>query len=152
MKILAAAALSLTFVQAQHPGMGAHVMGFDQDKTTHRFLLYEDGGAIDISVKSADDAKNREAIRAHLPHIALLFGEGDFSAPMLVHETKDVPGAKDLARLKGRIIYTYAETPAGGRVNIVSKDREAITAVHTFLKYQITEHRTGDSMVPARRK
>ena len=30
---------------------GAHVMGFDQSKTTHHFFLYEDGGSIDVSVK-----------------------------------------------------------------------------------------------------
>jgi hypothetical protein len=39
---------------------GARVMGFDQNETTHHFLLYPDGGAI----------------RAHLPHIAVMFGEG----------------------------------------------------------------------------
>ena len=66
---------------------GAMVMGFDQDKTAHHFLLFDDGGAIEISVKDPKDTKNRDAIRAHLPHIAMMFGGGDFNAPMLVHDT-----------------------------------------------------------------
>jgi len=48
------------------------VMGFDQDKTTHHFSLYTDGGAIEVSVNDPADVKNRDAIRAHLPHIAMI--------------------------------------------------------------------------------
>jgi hypothetical protein len=59
---------------AQMNQRGAHVMGFDQDKTAHHFLLFEDGGAIDVVVKDAADTQNRDAIRAHLPHIAQMFG------------------------------------------------------------------------------
>jgi len=81
---------------------GAMVMGFDQDKTAHHFYLYEDGGAIDIAVKDPADTKNRDAIRAHLPHIAMMFGTGDFDAPMLVHDSKDVPGTAVLAKQNGQ--------------------------------------------------
>ena len=59
--------------QDPHAGMharGAAVMGFDQHKTAHHFYLFEDGGAIEIAVKDAADTVNRDAIRAHLPHIA----------------------------------------------------------------------------------
>src|SRR3989304_2110719 len=56
--------------QAQDPHArmnqrGAQVMGFDQDKTTHHFYLFGDGGAIDVSVKDAADKANLDAIRAH---------------------------------------------------------------------------------------
>jgi hypothetical protein len=136
---------------AQMNHRGAQVMGFDQDKTAHHFLLYEDGGAIDVSVKDARDTKNRDAIRAHLPHIAQMFGQGTFDAPMLVHDTKNVPGAVDLARLKDRVRYKYAETPTGGRVDIVTSDAEALKAVHSFLKFQITDHKTGDALTVRKR-
>ena len=138
--------------QNPHPGMGASVMGFDQDKTAHHFYLYEDGGAIDVSVKTTGDTTNRDAIRSHLPHIAMMFGQGDFNAPMLVHDNQNVPGTKELAALKDKIAYTYVETPAGGRVNIVTTDTQALDALHRFLKYQIVEHHTGDSATPAKRK
>ena len=55
--------------------------------TTHHFLLFKDGGAIDVSVKNASDAMNRDAIRSHLPHLASMFGTGTFDAPMLVHHS-----------------------------------------------------------------
>lgn len=131
---------------------GAHVMGFDQDKTAHHFLLYEDGGAIDISVKDPADTGNRDAIRGHLPHISMMFSEGDFEAPMLVHDTKNVPGIKTLTERKKTITYRYVETPVGGRVDIVTKDAKTLAALHEFLRYQIKEHQTGDSGVVAKRK
>jgi hypothetical protein len=134
---------------AQDPPMtmgtrGAQVMGFDQNKTTHHFYLYPDGGAIDVSVNDPKDVANRDAIRSHLPHIAMMFGAGDFSAPMMVHDT-NVPGTADLTRLKARITFSYAETPGGGRVNIVTRDKDALAALYAFLRFQIADHKTGDS-------
>ena len=126
---------------------GASVMGFDQERTAHHFSLFSDGGAIEVTVKEPADATNRDAIRAHLPHIAMMFGQGKFDAPMLVHDSKNVPGTKVMTALKDRIRYTYVETPAGGRVNIVTTDAQAVAAVHEFLTFQIKEHKTGDPLV-----
>jgi hypothetical protein len=131
---------------------GAMVMGFDQNKTAHHFYLYEDGGAIDIAVKDASDTKDREAIRSHLPHIAMMFGMGDFNAPMLVHDSKDVPGTAVLAKQKDKIAYRYSETTMGGRVDIVTKEADALAALHEFLAYQIKEHQTGDPLAVTKRR
>ena len=137
---------------AQHlDARGKHVMGFDQQKTAHHFRLYEDGGAIEVSVKDKADTENLTAIRAHLPHIATMFADGQFDAPMLVHDTKNVPGAADLARLKSRLQYNFVETPTGGRVDIATTDKDALAALHTFLRFQITDHQTGDPVTPAKR-
>ena len=141
--------VSMPSIQQGHHGPDqrfAAVMGFDQAQTAHHFLLFADGGAIDVSANDRSDIKNRDAIRAHLPHIAMMFGNGDFNAPMLVHDSANVPGTKVMAARKEAISYQYVETPTGGRVNIVSTDRQAIAAVHEFLKFQITEHKTGDPM------
>lgn len=150
MHIFTLVALAVGLVSAQAPqhlhdvnARGAKVMGFDQEKTAHHFHLYTDGGAIDVGVRDAADAKNRDAIRAHLPHIAAMFGQGDFEAPMLVH-AKKVPGTEQMAALKDRITFTYVETPLGGRVDIVTRDRGALAAVHEFLRFQIADHATGD--------
>ena len=35
----------------------AMVMGFDQHRTAHHFLLFSDGGAIDVSVNDPGDTK-----------------------------------------------------------------------------------------------
>jgi hypothetical protein len=145
--------LTLLTTQDSHRSMndrGAMVMGFDQEKTAHHFYLYDDGGAIDIAVRDGSDVKNREAIRSHLPHITMMFGNGDFNAPMLVHDSATVPGAAVLAERREAVRYAYVETPGGGRVNIVTKDGKALAALHDFLRYQIKEHHTGDTGIVTR--
>ena len=129
---------------------GAHVMGFDQDKTVHHFRLHPDGGAVDISVTDAADAANRDAIRSHLPHIAQMFAEGNFEAPMLIHDT-NVPGTAQMAALKNRIRFAYVETPQGGRLDIFTSDPEALKAVHAFMRFQIADHKTGDTTAVTKR-
>ena len=128
---------------------GAQAMGFDQERTVHHFLLYEDGGAIDVAVKEASDHANLHAVRQHLQQIAGLFKAGDFGKPALTH-AQQVPGTVDMTRLKDRITYQYEETPAGGRVRIVTRDADALSAVHAFLHFQIEDHRTGDPGVVQR--
>lgn len=151
--LLALVALTATITaQGVSHSHAAKTMGFDQEKTAHHFYLFTDGGAIDVSVKDAADRTNRDAIRAHLPHIAQLFKSGDFSAPMLVHQTTAVPGTEELKRAKDRVSYRYRETPAGGRVDIETSDAAALKAVHAFLKFQISDHKTGDSLEVTRRR
>ena len=55
----ATSALAAQDPHAQMNHRGAAAMGFDQNKTVHHFLLFDDGGAIDIAVKDTKDAKDR---------------------------------------------------------------------------------------------
>lgn len=137
---------------AKHSEMvkrGEHEMGFSQEKTTHHFLLYADGGAIAVSANLSDDAKSREEIRTHLGHIAMMFAAGNFEAPMFIHNTPGQnatpPGIATMTKLHDQIAYLYEETPNGGRVRISSKNGQAVDAIHAFLLFQIVEHQTGDS-------
>ena len=128
-------------------------MGFDQGKTVHHFRLYTDGGSIEVGAKDMTDAPDTKAeVRAHLSHIATMFGNGNFDAPMLVHGTKDVPGIDVLTARHDAVTYKYAETATGGRVDIVTTDPAALAALHEFLRYQIREHKTGDApaVIPRR--
>lgn len=141
--------------QDHHQAMndrGAKAMGFDQEKTVHHFLLFADGGAIDVAVRSSTDTGNRDAIRSHLGHIAMMFGSGDFNVPMLVHDTQDLPGVAVLSERTSVVRYQYKDTPDGGRIDIVTRDPEALAALHAFLTYQIREHRTGDRETVTDRK
>jgi len=122
---------------------GHHVMGFDQELTQHHFLLYADGGAIDVRVKDPADRKNLGAIRSHLAHLPAMFGAGNFSMPMDVH-AREVPGTARMAALRDQISYRYVETELGGRVDIVASNRDALAAVYEFLRFQIADHKTGD--------
>jgi hypothetical protein len=64
--------------------------------------------------------------------------------PMCVHDAIP-PGVPDMNRLQKQIHYSFENTPNGGRVVISNTDKEAIAAVHAFLRCQIEEHTTGDT-------
>jgi hypothetical protein len=124
---------------------GNQGMGFAQDKTTHHFLLNKDGGAIQVTANSATDKANLDHIRIHLGHIRSAFQSGDFQIPGFVHD-QSPPGVPEMTKLKNKIHYNYADIAKGGRVTITSSDSEAIDAIHRFLRFQIKEHKTGDSL------
>ena len=128
---------------AEVKNRGAEGMGFNQDRTQHHFRLLPDGGAIEVSVNDLDDADSREHVQHHLSAIATAFAAGDFQLPMFIH-SQTPPGVRVMRRLKARITYTYEETPSGGRVRISTSDKQALAAVHAFLRFQIADHRTGD--------
>ena len=94
---------------------GDEEMGFPHDKTSHHFRMAADGGAIEVVVNDPGDKADATAIRSHLSHIAMMFGNGDFSAPMFIHDGIP-PGATTMKLMKSEIHYTFEETPAGGRV------------------------------------
>ncbi len=119
-------------------------MGFDHKKTTHRFLLHPDGGAIEVTANDAADEESRGQIRKHLGHIARIFAGGNFEAPALIHD-RVPPGVPVLQQMKTEIKYDYEETEHGARVRIKTANREALSAVHEFLRFQIKDHETGDS-------
>ena len=123
---------------------GDHVMGFDHEKTKHHFLLHADGGAIEVTANEAGDGESRDRIRKHLGHIARMFAEGNFKAPMLIH-ARTPPGVPVMRRLKSEIRYEYEETERGARVSIKTGNAEALAAVHEFLRFQIKDHESGDS-------
>lgn len=123
---------------------GDHVMGFSHDKSTHHFLLYPDGGAIDVQANKLEDAATRDAIRSHFTHIVTMFAAGDFSAPMLIH-SQNPPGTETMKQLREQIQYKLESTAGGARIRITTKNAEALQAVHTFLRFQIKDHQTGDA-------
>jgi hypothetical protein len=124
---------------------GEKGMGFSQTDTTHHFFLNSSGGVIQVEVKDGSDDSERNGIRMHLTHIAKAFENGDFDIPMFVHDTVP-PGVPEMKKLRAQIRYSFEETSNGGRVVISSTDKEALTAIHSFLQFQIEEHKTGDPM------
>ena len=118
---------------------GDHVMGFSHEKTTHHFRLYANGGAIEVTANDPKDAESRDQIRTHLSHIGGMFAQGDFNAPMLVHDQVP-PGVPMLQKLKGEVSYRYEKMDRGGRVVISTKNAEALKALHEFLRFQISDH------------
>lgn len=124
---------------------GDRVMGFDHNKTTHHFRLFPDGGAIEVAANTAEDTASRDEIRMHLGHIAKMFSAGNFNAPMLIHD-QTPPGVPVMQKLKSEINYRFEETERGARVRISTKNAEALQALYEFLRFQIKEHKTGDTL------
>lgn len=124
---------------------GDRVMGFDHTRTTHHFRLLPDGGAIEITANTAEDNESRDQIRMHLGHIVKMFAAGNFNAPMLIHD-QTPPGVPIMKKLKDQITYSFEETPRGATVHISTKNAEALQAIYEFLRFQIKEHKTGDSL------
>ena len=124
---------------------GDKVMGFDHSKTTHHFRLRADGGIIEITANSDEDTMSRDQIRSHLGHIVKMFAAGDFNAPMLIHE-QTPPGVPVMQELKSEIKYRLEETKRGASIHISTTNSRARAAIYEFLRFQITEHDTGDSL------
>ena len=49
-----------------------------------------------------------------------------------------------MSRLKADIHWEFQEIGRGARINIVADNKEALDAVHEFLRFQIADHKTGD--------
>jgi len=122
---------------------GAEAMGFDQDKTTHHFRLYKDGGAVEVAAKDPADTSSIGQIRDHLKQQAKNFAAGAFAAPQHTHGEMP-PGVDTMARLRSKIRYDFKSPEGGGRLRITTADAQALAAVHDFLRFQIEDHATGD--------
>jgi hypothetical protein len=120
-------------------------MGFSHEKTTHHFHLLADGGAIEIQSNEPTDSATQDAIRSHLAMIAGRFSQGDFAIPMFIHATTP-PGVGKMQGLKSKITYDAENTDRGAQLRITTRDPEALIAVHDFLRFQIQDHQTGDSL------
>jgi len=164
---LASLPLASVFAAQQHPAMpagmtheehmaqmkkdaemkqhGQMAMGFDQDKARHHFTLTANGGTIGVSANDAADRATRDQIRSHLGEITHAFAQGDFEKPLMTHSEMP-PGAATMQRLKMAITYAFEATERGGVVRIVTLNPDARDAIHDFLRYQIKEHATGDSL------
>lgn len=128
---------------------GADAMGFDQDAAEHHFIVEPEGGSIQVTVKADADPAVLAEIRAHLKTIAEEFARGDFGKPFQTHN--EVPdGVKGMKKAAAAILYRYEEVAGGGVVRLRTSDAKARTAIHEFLRYQISEHHTGDALRPKR--
>jgi hypothetical protein len=118
---------------------GKTAMGVDQYTSAHQFESLADGGRIELQRDSTDTAGVAQ-IRHHLQTIAKSFAGGNFNVPGFVH-AGEVPGTSVMRERRASIAYRYAPLPGGGEVRIVTRDPEAIGAVHEFLAFQRREHR-----------
>jgi hypothetical protein len=148
--LIALALASSPAAQHQHPSSHDRAnqgMGFDQQRTTHHFLLQKTGGTIEVTANDASDTASTDQIRMHLRHIASAFAAGDFSLPMFIHDTTP-PGVDVMKARREQMTFRYEDVGKGGKVVIQTADPAARDALYEFLRYQIREHKTGDPLTP----
>lgn len=68
-----------------------------------------------MEANDPQDVATRDEIQMHLSHIPRVVAEGNFRAPMLIHDQVP-PGVPTLQLLKGIISYQFKKTDKGGRV------------------------------------
>jgi hypothetical protein len=128
--------------QAEVDHRHQHTTGLPSAGTRHQFRLAKDGGSIRLEATDRSDRQTRDAVRTHLQDIARAFTAGDFSMPAQIHG--QVPPGVETMKTRGfSIRYSYEATDAGGVVSIATRDREALAAVHEFLRFQVRDHGTG---------
>jgi hypothetical protein len=119
------------------------VTGVGHEASAHHFLLAPGGGSIRLETTKDGGREDRDMIRTHLKHIAEAFAAADFSLPMFIHD-KTPPGVDVMKARHALIHYEYSGTKNGGQIRISTRDPDALSAVHAFLRFQIQDHATGD--------
>ena len=105
--------------------------------------MHADGGAVEVRAIRDNDADTIAEIRKHMKEIAADFTSGNFTKPEEIHA--GMPDGVDvMTELGAAVAYRYEELENGARVRIVTKDARGIDAVHRFLRFQISDHHTGD--------
>lgn len=123
---------------------GDEAMGFSHEKTRHTFVVLDDGGAIEVRANDAQDAESVAQIRGHLQMIAKEFSAGTFTKPEEIH-ARMPDGVATMKDLGAKIAFKYEELDRGARVRVTTSDARGVEAVHQFMRFQIADHRTGDS-------
>jgi hypothetical protein len=129
---------SLERRQAEVAEVGASVMPFDLDATTHVFEKLDDGG-LQTVVADEDDAEQVALIRAHLAEEAERFGRGDFHDPAMIHG-EDMAGLHTLMAGHERLAVTYGEVERGAEIRYRSEDPALVEAIHQWFDAQLRDH------------
>lgn len=122
----------------QVAAIGAQVMPFDLDRTTHTFSDRPWGGVQTVASDDGD-LEQLSLIRSHLADEASRFSRGEFGSPERIHG-HDMPGLSVLRERYADIEVSYAEAPTGAAITYRSEDRALIDAVHAWFQAQRSDH------------
>jgi hypothetical protein len=125
--------------QAEVAALGAEVMPFDLDDTTHRFTKTGDGGVQTVTADNPDDGAQVRLVREHLREERDKFSEGDYDDPARIHGM-GMPGVAELSAGYRRIDVTYSDVPAGAELRYATNDADLVDAIHAWFDRQVTDH------------
>lgn len=124
--------------QAEVAEVGAAVMPFDLDRTTHFFEKTEYGG-LQTVLSDDGDPEQVALIRAHLAEESARFARGDFHDPEMIHGP-EMSGLHALAMGHDRLSVAYREVEEGAEVRYRSEDPTLVEAIHQWFDAQLRDH------------
>lgn len=126
--------------QAEVATLGADVMPFSLQATTHIFTKTAEGGTQRVVAKSAADATQVRLVREHLHEIRHEFMKGDFSGPSHIHGN-EMPGLAELKGAKpGQVAIGYKDVAGGAELTYRTADAKLVAALHEWFDAQLSDH------------
>lgn len=123
----------------------SRVLGVSVEKIVLHFYLVKNGGVIDLTAKDPKDAITVNAIQKYLQNQKELWEKGKESAVTDIHE-KPPESAATMRKLRNDITFYAAKTDNGGDLRMFSINEQARVAIQDYMRFEITEHKTGDSV------
>jgi hypothetical protein len=126
--------------QAEVARLGADVMPFSLEATTHVFTKTNDGGNQRVVAKNVSDTEQVRLVRGHLHDIHGQFLRGDFSGPSHIHGT-EMPGLAKLESAKaGQIAIDYKDVEGGAELTYRTAEPALTAALHAWFDAQLSDH------------
>ncbi len=128
--------------QAEVARLGADVMPFSLEATTHIFTKTAEGGTQRVVAKVPTDTRQVRLVRRHLHEIQTQFLEGDFSGPSHIHGN-EMPGLVELkAAQPGQVVIDYKDISGGAELSYRTADTKLVAALHAWFDAQLSDHGT----------
>jgi hypothetical protein len=119
--------------------VGADVMPFDLDATTHVFTDTPTGGRQDVMADDPTDRASVEQVRSHLAEEADKFRTGDFSDPEAIHGS-EMPGLRTLQERFEDIGIEVIDTDDGAAIVYTADDPDLVETIHVWFAAQSSDH------------
>jgi len=139
-----AAAQAATSSESEMNARFSKVLGTDVDKVVQHYYLVKMGGVIELTAKDPNDTATITALRKYLEAQKALYEKGKNDSDAEVHG-KIPDGLATMKKMRNDITFYSTETDSGAVLRMFSVNDQARQAVHDFMKFQISEHKTGDS-------
>lgn len=124
--------------QAEVAKRSGPVMGFDLDRTLHKFAPTPNGGVLTVTSRDGDAAQVRR-VRSHLDYQVKAFRRGDWTNPVQIHGA-EMPGLTKLMTARGKLKIDYRSVARGGRITFASSSAEVTSALHRWFDAQNSDH------------
>jgi hypothetical protein len=119
-------------------------VGVPLDKFILHYYLVKNGGVVELAAKDPSDTSTIEAIQKYLQGQKELWEKGKETVVTDIHGKFPEPAAT-MKKLRNEITFYMAKTDAGGVLRMFSINDQARVAIQDYMKFEISEHKTGDS-------